>query len=360
MKKRLLLVVLLLSLLFSTTAYAATTNTFVGGTSIGGVEGSGTIKIDVSNITSQKKVVISEQEALEYFDKAESLNNVVNTDDEGDVTLKDVLSEYNAAGGVPVYYADAGPVTLTAETPVRYFYFSYKSDVSTHTFEPKYYNYDELFDSYYTGETATIYDVVPEGYWVFAEGTKATFNEPGKYIVVLSDLGEIFPSPSGLFCVHIGDTASNTPVDPQPAKIEAKPTASTVLVNSIPTEFEAYNINGNNYFKLRDLAQAVNNTPKSFEVEWDGAKNAINLISKTTYTPAGGELAKGDSTLKEATPTTSTIYKDGQVVELTAYNINGNNFFKLRDIAKAFDIGVTWDGATNTVGIDTSVGYVEE
>ena len=163
-----------------------------------------------------------------------------------------------------------------------------------------------------------------------------------------------------MFCVHIGDTASNTPVDPQPAKIEAKPTASTVLVNSIPTEFEAYNINGNNYFKLRDLAQAVNNTPKSFEVEWDGAKNAINLISNKAYTPVGGELANGDGKTKVATPTTSKIFKDGKEISLTAYNINGNNYFKLRDLAKAFDIGVTWDGKTNTVGIDTSIGYVEE
>ncbi len=45
---------------------------------------------------------------------------------------------------------------------------------------------------------------------------------------------------------------------------------------------------------------------------------------------------------------------------LTAYNINGNNYFKWRHIAKIFVIGVTWDGNTNTVGIDTSIGYVEE
>jgi len=51
------------------------------------------------------------------------------------------------------------------------------------------------------------------------------------------------------------------------------------LVNGKIVEFEAYNINGYNYFKLRDLAQAVNNTEKNFEVTWDAANNAINLIS---------------------------------------------------------------------------------
>jgi hypothetical protein len=45
------------------------------------------------------------------------------------------------------------------------------------------------------------------------------------------------------------------------------------------------------------------------------------------------------------------------VIKLTAYTINGNNFFKLRDLTQAFNIGVTWDGATQTVGIDTKLDY---
>jgi uncharacterized repeat protein (TIGR02543 family) len=140
----------------------------------------------------------------------------------------------------------------------------------------------------------------------------------------------------------------------------AKPTASKVLVNGKAVEFDAYNINNNNYFKLRDLAQAVTNTEKNFEVTWDGKNNAINLISNKPYTAVGGELTKGDGKAKAATLSTAKIYKDSKEVSLTAYTINGNNYFKLRDIAKAFDIGVTWDGTTNTVGIDTSIGYVEE
>ena len=142
--------------------------------------------------------------------------------------------------------------------------------------------------------------------------------------------------------------------------ITANPTSSKVLVNGKAVTFEAYTINGNNYFKLRDFAQAVNKTEKNFEVKWDSKNNAINLISNTPYTPVGGELAKGDGKAKVANPTTSKIYKDGKEISLTAYTINGNNYFKLRDIAKAFNIGVTWDGTTNTIGIDTSIGYVEE
>lgn len=140
----------------------------------------------------------------------------------------------------------------------------------------------------------------------------------------------------------------------------ANPTTSKVLANGKAVQFEAYNIGGNNYFKLRDLAQAVNSTEKNFEVTWDGKNNAINLISNKPYTPVGGELAKGDGKAKVANHTTSKIYKDGKEISLTAYNIDGNNYFKLRDIAKAFNIGVFWDGKTNTVIIDTSKDYAEE
>ncbi len=142
--------------------------------------------------------------------------------------------------------------------------------------------------------------------------------------------------------------------------ITANPTSSKVLVNGKAVTFEAYTINGNNYFKLRDIAQAVNKTEKNFEVKWDSKNNAINLISNTPYTPVGGELAKGDGKAKVANPTTSKIYKDGKEISLTAYTINGNNYFKLRDIAKAFNIGVFWDGKTNTITIDTSRDYIDE
>ena len=46
-----------------------------------------------------------------------------------------------------------------------------------------------------------------------------------------------------------------------------------------------------------------------------------------------------------ANPTAATILVNGSNVSLDAYNINDNNYFKLRDIGEAFDFGVDWDGA---------------
>ena len=71
-------------------------------------------------------------------------------------------------------------------------------------------------------------------------------------------------------------------------------------------------------------------------------------------------MVKGDGKSKTATLTASAIYKDGKEIYPTAYNINGNNYFKLRDIAEAFGIGVTWDGVANIISIHTTEPYEKE
>ncbi|MCL1981994.1 MAG: copper amine oxidase N-terminal domain-containing protein [Clostridiales bacterium] len=142
--------------------------------------------------------------------------------------------------------------------------------------------------------------------------------------------------------------------------VTARPTSSTVLVNGESVTFDAYNINGNNYFKLRDLAFVLSGTAKQFEVDWDGAKNAISLTSGKPYTSVGGEMAGKGAGNKIAMLTSSKIYLDEEEVSFTAYNIEDNNYFKLRDIGAAFDFGVDWDQANNTIVIDTGKGYIPE
>ena len=73
----------------------------------------------------------------------------------------------------------------------------------------------------------------------------------------------------------------------------ATATSSKVLVNGRAVAFEAYNIDGCNYFKLRDLAMALAGSEKQFDVGWDGTGNAVTLTSGKAYTPVGGELSAG-------------------------------------------------------------------
>lgn len=55
-----------------------------------------------------------------------------------------------------------------------------------------------------------------------------------------------------------------------------------------------------------------------------------------------------------ATPSWSPIYVDGQQVQMTAYNIGGNNFVKLRDIGQAVGFNVYYQ---NGVQVDSNAPY---
>jgi len=154
--------------------------------------------------------------------------------------------------------------------------------------------------------------------------------------------------------------STTTPTTPTvPTTATATPTASKVMVNGKQISFDAYKINDNNYFKLRDVAQVLRGSEKQFNVTWDETRNAINLISNQIYISVGDELTSGDGMTKQSILTTSTIYKDGVEISLTAYNIGGSNYFKPRDLGQTFDFNVTWDGVNNTIIIDTSTGYME-
>jgi|GEM_PF-5285478 len=147
-------------------------------------------------------------------------------------------------------------------------------------------------------------------------------------------------------------------LDPTP--VAAIPTSATVLVNGTLVAFDAYNIGGNNYFKLRDLAFALNGSGKQFEVVWDGAANAIRLTSGQPYTVVGGEMTGKGEGEKMTKRTNSKVLLNGSEVKFTAYNIEDNNYFKLRDVGAALDFGVDWNNTTKTIAIDTSKGYTPE
>ena len=73
-----------------------------------------------------------------------------------------------------------------------------------------------------------------------------------------------------------------------------------------------------------------------------------------------GQVGHAASATLTASPSTQTFYLDGQKIQLQAYSIGGNNYVKLRDIGKAVDFGVAYDGTTNSVYINTDEFYVEE
>ena len=140
------------------------------------------------------------------------------------------------------------------------------------------------------------------------------------------------------------------------ADLEARkvpPITSPVYVDGAEFDFEAYLIEDRNYFRIRDLAYALNGTPAQFNVEWDSETRSIVFTSGAQYTANGTEMAGRNDERKLPEPTTAGIVVDGIEVVFNAYNIEGNNFFALRDIADTFDFDVSWDAETRVIYIET-------
>lgn len=181
--------------------------------------------------------------------------------------------------------------------------------------------------------------------------------------------GSIFFSAKDLFDDRQGAATAlkkyyNAPETPEtsepetPIVIEKKKafaTRSAIIVNGVPVSFEVYTINDYTYFKLRDIAYSINGTQKQFNTVWNEEDASINLLTGLSYDGTTGN----STTAKDTSAITSTakLYLDGEKQNVSAFTINDYTYYKLRDVAKILDIGVTWDEKTSTIGIDTTKGY---
>ncbi|MBS4959469.1 MAG: family 10 glycosylhydrolase [Clostridiales bacterium] len=144
-------------------------------------------------------------------------------------------------------------------------------------------------------------------------------------------------------------------VSPSPLEnqISAIFNSASIYINDQKVLLESYNINGYNYFKLRDIAATMTETGSRFDVLWDEDLQKIKLITGQPYTVLGGELAKGDGKNKNAVKTSSELEINGTEFKAEAYNISGNNYFKLRDLGNALDFSVVWDQQAQAIKIYT-------
>lgn len=151
--------------------------------------------------------------------------------------------------------------------------------------------------------------------------------------------------------------ATSLPVAGAASTVPATPTRTkgqSVYVDATRVYPTGYNIKDNNYFKLRDIGQLV-----GFGVEWDEATRTVVITSDRTTPVLTGllDMAQTGSTAK-LSPQRITV--DGEEVSLTSYLIRGNNYIKLRDIAKEIHFGVEYDMASKKVTIDPDGVYIDD
>ena len=130
--------------------------------------------------------------------------------------------------------------------------------------------------------------------------------------------------------------------------------SQTLKVNGQTVRCGAYNIDGSNYFKLRDLAMLLTDTGSRFAVEYDEAAHAVRVATGRAYTPVGGELEEAEAEPQEVWRSVQPLLIDGtEHRELSAWNIGGSNYYKLRDLGDVLGFYVFYDEGTRTIYLRT-------
>lgn len=129
--------------------------------------------------------------------------------------------------------------------------------------------------------------------------------------------------------------------------------AAKVQINGKDVSFDAYNIDGFNYFRLTDLAYALTGTTSQCNVVWDAEKAAINVMKGYPYTVKGDEFEVGSGQNKVAEPFYSTTYVDGEVADYTVYIIDGKSYFQLNSLKDSLGLTLGWNSSTSTISITT-------
>ena len=114
-----------------------------------------------------------------------------------------------------------------------------------------------------------------------------------------------------------------------------------------------YNINGNNYFKLRDVAMMLNGTGSQFSVGYDGSRGVVTVVTGQPYTPVGGELVFDWDKSGTCAIGSNPIYVNGSVVNPWVYSLGGYNFLQLRELGNLLGFNVNYDEFTRTVIVTT-------
>ena len=133
------------------------------------------------------------------------------------------------------------------------------------------------------------------------------------------------------------------------APVTAIPKNMTVSVDGKRSVINGYNVNGNNYFKLRDFAQILSGTAKQFEVRWNNTASYVELTTGAPYTAASPDKTSAPTGNRRVEVNNLTIYVDSVRHRVSVINIDDLNYLKIRDFASILKIPVEYQQSADMI-----------
>lgn len=133
----------------------------------------------------------------------------------------------------------------------------------------------------------------------------------------------------------------------------AKVSSQSIVLDGKDTGIKGYNIEDNNYFKLRDVAALLDGKDAEFSVSYDQERETVIINSKSDYTKTDSDLSPLKDTDSKIKKSLHNIIVNGVRHSLNVYTIDGYNYFKLRELGQTIGFVVDYDQKNNKVTIDS-------
>lgn len=143
--------------------------------------------------------------------------------------------------------------------------------------------------------------------------------------------------------------------------VNAVKSSQKVSVDGKTVEIDAYNIDGSNYFKLRDVAVILSGTEKEFDTGYDEDQKLITIELEKPYSKASDGVSTITKEKAEGVEKEIKFIMDNLEYYAHPVNIDGSNYLKLRDLAKIIGFSLEYDEAKKEILIETKdFDFVEE
>ena len=156
-----------------------------------------------------------------------------------------------------------------------------------------------------------------------------------KFVVVGAMAGTLIFTQSAL--------AAGLAVTPSKNTLSVQSGEGVQTVEAVP----AYLYQDNNYFMLRDLGKIL-----GYRVDWNEAKKQASLTKESAAQDlqhlSAAKQAKAVKQSKQTILVGATEYEN-----MKCLNIDGYNYFKLRDLVEIMDFTCGWDSAKNQIQLST-------
>lgn len=122
----------------------------------------------------------------------------------------------------------------------------------------------------------------------------------------------------------------------------------------------AYDVEGYNYLKLRDVAAILNTKKCQFNVGFDGPTKLITVELAKGYEKVEGDLAEIKDEKAKAIVSVRKILVNGEEKEIKTALINEYNYMQLRDLGSLVGLDVKYDKVNKVIMLKSDAEVKEE